>query len=109
MYFTFHYVIKREVCLQVDGKLNGIVDLLNLEKCLWSGDKGQKLTREPLTEKDGSLWHQAKEAREHLTDALSDLDNSLAETVIALESLDNVSHQHLSEALRRVCIKQVSL
>lgn len=89
-----------------NGKLTGIVDLLRLEKCLWSGDRGENLRREPLSEGDGSLWHEAKRSREKLTDTLSDLDNGLAETVIALESLDNISHQHLSEALRRVCLMQ---
>lgn len=89
-----------------NGRLTGVVDLLNLEKCLWSGDRGEKLTREPLTEGDMLLWHEAKHAREKLTDMLSDIDNDLAETVIKLESLDNVSHQHLSEALRRICLAQ---
>ncbi|XP_043273413.1 ribosome-releasing factor 2, mitochondrial [Venturia canescens] len=88
--------------------LTGLVDLLTMEKITFDKkNQGKTYTREILREKeDGMLWEEACERRRSLTDKLSSLDDTLADLIIAEESLDGINAQILSESLRRCTIKR---
>lgn len=61
----------------------------------------------PLTPQDSKTWEECLKARETLTDSLTDLDNALAEKVIALDSIQEVTAEELKTAIRRSVISQV--
>lgn len=87
----------------------GIIDLLTLEKYQYSTDAKNVFTKSPLTEKsDGALWEGAKLERSKLIDALSGLDDYLANVVISSESLDDIKTVDVAKALRNVTLEQVN-
>lgn len=91
-----------------DGKkLTGLVDIVELEKCVWGGEQGEEVSRSPLTADDGRTWEAGVAGREMLTDTLTDIDNCLADKVITLNSLRDVTSQDLRAAIRRATIAQV--
>uniref|UniRef100_A0A1B6GLX8 Tr-type G domain-containing protein n=1 Tax=Cuerna arida TaxID=1464854 RepID=A0A1B6GLX8_9HEMI len=92
--------------LKEDRKLVGLLDLVSLEKCVWEGEQGEIISRRPLTPEDNRLWEESVAARERLTDSLTDLDSSLADQVIALDSLQEVTSADLMAAVRRVTLSQ---
>ncbi|KAE8750087.1 hypothetical protein FOCC_FOCC003211 [Frankliniella occidentalis] len=88
-------------------KFLGVVDLLHLKKHLWIEDSGgiEQLHELPLEESsDGKLWESAVKSREDLIDTLSSIDDSLAEEIIANDSLSSISASALSSALRKATI-----
>uniref|UniRef100_A0A1B6KGD5 Tr-type G domain-containing protein n=1 Tax=Graphocephala atropunctata TaxID=36148 RepID=A0A1B6KGD5_9HEMI len=92
--------------LKEDRKLVGLLDLIALEKCVWRGERGEAVSRSRLTPADGGLWEESVAGRERLTDSLTDLDSSLADRVIALDSLQEVTSEELRAAVRRVTLSQ---
>lgn len=90
------------------GILEGIVDIISLEKIIFDKkDMGKKLTRFKLTEnKDKALWEMANEKRRDLTDKLSNMDDKLADIIIEQESLDAVTPQMLTDSLYRATINR---
>lgn len=85
----------------------GLVDLLTMEKLLWN-PTNYSVSRENLTEKiDGQLWEEAKEARSNLVDKLSGRDDTLANLVIAADSLDAINTADIVTTLRKLTIEQV--
>ncbi|XP_075222961.1 mitochondrial ribosome recycling factor 2 isoform X2 [Lycorma delicatula] len=88
------------------NKLVGIVDLVQKEKCVWKGNRGEVCERIKLTKSDGVLYDKTMTARAELVDRLTDLDDILADTVINLDSIDNIESKDLNNAIRRVTLMQ---
>lgn len=86
--------------------LTGIIDVLTMQVLTFDKkDSGRKFQRVDLTESgDGKTWERATEARRTLTDKLSGLDDTLAETIIEQESLDKIPAQLLVDSIRRTTI-----
>lgn len=84
------------------------MDVVTLEKCVWGGEQGEEVRRSPLTADDGRAWEAGMAGREMLTDTLTDMDNCLADKVITLNSLQDVTSQDLRAAVRRATIAQVT-
>lgn len=79
--------------------------MLTLEKLIWHNNIFHK---ESLTENtDAKLWNAAKELRSHQIDQLSELDDNLANTIIASDSLDNIQTSDVVAAVRKATIEQV--
>ncbi|CAG9137668.1 unnamed protein product [Plutella xylostella] len=88
-----------------EGKLIGLLDLLNLEEIIWTQGRGQKYTRRKLTEKeDGHVWENTMTGHRHLVDTISSLDDNLADIIIQEESLDNIQSKDITAAIRRCTI-----
>jgi len=91
------------------SQFRGVVDILTLKKLIWEEKpkSGSHFDCTPLTEEDGSLFLEAQEARDSLTDQLAMLDDTLAEVVIEAGNLNKVSTQALTSSVRRVTVLQV--
>ncbi|XP_077297788.1 mitochondrial ribosome recycling factor 2 isoform X2 [Arctopsyche grandis] len=99
------------VCLQfpvkdMEGKLKGVVDLINLDVIYWDiANKGKRYIRQKLTEKDhGQTWEKAVNARNDLTDVLSGHDDKLADVIINSNSMDDIAPSSLTEAVKRTTL-----
>lgn len=93
--------------IHLDQDFKGVVDLLTLNKLVWTEEsKGrEELHESELKEcSDGALWEKAVQHREKLIDKLSNFDDKLAEDIILQESLERISASGLSAALRRATI-----
>lgn len=85
-----------------------MIDLLTLEKYIYSADTKNILTKSPLSEQvDGALWEDAKLERTKLIDTVSGLDDTLADVVISSESLEDVRTVDVVKALRNITLEQV--
>ncbi|XP_068619121.1 ribosome-releasing factor 2, mitochondrial [Battus philenor] len=85
-----------------EGKLIGLVDLVTCEEVIWTQGRGQNFIRRALTEKqDGGNWEKIMNSHRQLIDTLSSLDDQLAEIIIQQETLDNIAHQEVTDAVRR--------
>lgn len=106
----FHTTRYKNPCHQIsDGKkLTGLVDVVALEKCVWGGEQGEEVRRSTLTADDERAWEAGVAGREMLTDTLTDMDSCLADKVITLNSLRDVTAQDLRAAVRRATIAQVT-
>nr|XP_037876225.1 ribosome-releasing factor 2, mitochondrial isoform X2 [Bombyx mori] len=94
-----HHTVRHE------GRLIGLIDLINLEEIIWTQGRGQKFTRRKLTEKDdGHKWEAAVTDHRQLVDTLSSIDDEIAETIINNESLE-LSARDIDNAVRRSTIK----
>ncbi|KAJ8891472.1 hypothetical protein PR048_004000 [Dryococelus australis] len=91
----------------LDGGIKGVVDLVTLEKWGWDpNSQGKNYATEKLAvQKHGSLWEDAVKCRAALVDKLADADGDLAELVIQEESVDSISAERITEAMRRVTMK----
>lgn len=79
----------------------GLIDLITLEEVIWTQGRGKNYTKRRLTEaSDGLKWETAMSYHKDLIDTLSSLDDQLAETIIAQETLD-ISPKELEAAVRR--------
>lgn len=81
----------------------GIIDLISMKKINWD-QKHQGMSYSVEDIKDESLLAEALEKRLEMIDTLSGYDDKLAETIIASESLENVSVDLILHALRRLTI-----
>lgn len=85
-----------------------MVDLLSLEKIIFSSDTKDMIKRTQLNETtDEYLWEESKIARSELIDTLSGLDDDLANTVISCESLDDINTTDIVKTLRNVTLEHV--
>ncbi|XP_073950110.1 ribosome-releasing factor 2, mitochondrial-like isoform X1 [Choristoneura fumiferana] len=89
-----------------EGRLVGLIDIITKEEIIWTQGRGQNLTRRKLTEKeDGVRWEAASASHTQLIDDLSSLDDTLADTIIQQESLDNLNSEEIKAAIRRCTLK----
>lgn len=94
--------------VRLDGKLVGLIDIINKEQIIWTHGRGQKFARRKLTEaNDGLKWELTLERHRQLIDTLSTLDDSLANTIIEAETIDNLNSDVINAAVRR-CVIQMS-
>ncbi|KAJ8925928.1 hypothetical protein NQ315_009780 [Exocentrus adspersus] len=90
-----------------NGKLTGIIDVLSMELLNYGNDNDKRVEKTFLTEdKYPEYWTQANIARMTLIDKLTNHCDELANTVISLESLENVSSVDVVKALSRVTHSQ---
>ncbi|CAG0887056.1 unnamed protein product [Cyprideis torosa] len=90
--------------LSDDGKLRGVVDLVELEKILWTGEKrGTEFQKESLLEM-GNLSADVLQARNKLVEGSADLDDPLAEVFLKSENVESISAADLKAALRRITV-----
>ncbi|KAJ2938559.1 hypothetical protein O0L34_g13056 [Tuta absoluta] len=88
-----------------EGKLIGLIDIVNLEEIIWTQGRGQNYVRRKLTEKeDGKIWENTLDSHRKLVDTLSAMDDTLAETIIQQESLDNIKGSEIESAVRRCTV-----
>ncbi|XP_050487710.1 ribosome-releasing factor 2, mitochondrial [Bombus huntii] len=101
-------VLPTQFPIKEKGNLEGIVDVITLEKLIFSKkDMGMKYSRVKLSEnEDTTLWEMANEKRRSLTDKLSNMDDELANIIIEQESLDAVTPQMLIDSLHRSTISR---
>lgn len=84
------------------GQLKGIIDVVQAKELRFDGKNlGKSYQIDGISE---NYRAKAVDQRRALIDALSGLDDDLAETVIANESLESVSLEQIFAALRRSCI-----
>ncbi|RZF47465.1 hypothetical protein LSTR_LSTR007392 [Laodelphax striatellus] len=88
------------------GKLKGIVDVVEKQKCVWGGESGELCNRVPLTETDGEIWELTMKTREELAGDLADMDDKLGDIVLGLDSVEHLSQQDIYDAVRRVTVSQ---
>lgn len=62
-----------------------------------------------LTEADRELLDQVLAARADLADRLTDLDDTLADTVIGLDSIDHLKPKDFYNSIRKVTLMQVNV
>ncbi|CAB3249526.1 unnamed protein product [Arctia plantaginis] len=87
-----------------EDKLIGLIDLITLEEVIWTQGRGKNYVRRKLSEEsDGHKWETAMSYHKDLIDTLSSLDDQLAETIIAQETLD-ISAKELEAAVRRATL-----
>lgn len=87
------------------NSFTGIIDLISLKKVVWE-QKHQGMSYQIDDIKDKDLLDYALEQRLGMIDKLSGHDDKLAETIIASESLENVSIDQILNALRRLTIER---
>lgn len=88
--------------LHVDGKFRGIIDLLSLKQVTWNAEnQGRSYTVEDV--QDFKLAHKK---RLEMIDALSGVDDHLAEIIIANDSLENINNVAILMSLRRQTLQR---
>lgn len=92
-------------CRDKNGHFKGIIDLLSMKKIIWDQKhQGMSYLVEDLN--DTELATKIYEKRLEMIDTLSGYDDKLADTIIANESLENVSLEDILNALRRLTIER---
>ncbi|XP_049878127.1 ribosome-releasing factor 2, mitochondrial [Pectinophora gossypiella] len=87
-----------------EDRLIGLIDLVTREEIIWTHGRGQSYTRRKLTERDGKRFEETLSNHRQLVDTLSSLDDTLADTIIQQESLDNLKSEEIDQAIRRCTI-----
>lgn len=96
-------------------KFIGLVDIVSLEKTVWdtsASSDGSGFTMTRLSDKkstgdiDNVLYDTACKMRDELIGSLCELDEQLAEVVLANEHIDSLSPDVIYNSLRRATIKQ---
>ncbi|KAF7991867.1 hypothetical protein HCN44_010668 [Aphidius gifuensis] len=92
-------------------KLEGVIDLLTLEKVLFKKDNyGRVIIRDKLNENtDEKLYEIAMENRRQLVDKLSNNDDDLADKIIEEESLDKISSKLIIESIRKTTLNKKAI
>ncbi|CAG2104352.1 unnamed protein product, partial [Medioppia subpectinata] len=88
---------------------NGVIDLVTLERHVWSplsDTDGKVYDTSPLQSSD-DLYAKAQHLREELIGSISDLDDKLSEEILNTNQIEDISVQSVQNALRRVTIKQL--
>ncbi|KAK3876216.1 hypothetical protein Pcinc_018969 [Petrolisthes cinctipes] len=84
----------------------GVLDLLQMKKIIWGHSKrdyGQQY-KTSVVQKGEAEWDEAWEARNQLTETLGDLDDQVAEEVVAQETVEGLPADLLQSAIRRVTL-----
>lgn len=92
--------------LENSGRLLGLIDVVRKNIMTWHGENGQKIVCTPI-EKNTVQWKAMCKVRESLIGDLADLDESIANIVLNSDGVDNIDHDVLLPAIRRVCVSQV--
>ncbi|GBP32332.1 Ribosome-releasing factor 2, mitochondrial [Eumeta japonica] len=91
--------------IKMEGRLVGLIDLVELEEMIWTHGRGQHFRKRKLSEKeDGDMWEKSNLLHQDLVDKLSSMDDVLAETIIRQESLENLDPKEINGAIRRCTI-----
>ncbi|XP_026332850.1 ribosome-releasing factor 2, mitochondrial [Hyposmocoma kahamanoa] len=87
-----------------NDRLVGLIDLITQEEILWTQGRGQNYVCRKLDERDGLVWENTLDKHRQLIDTLSSMDDTLADYIIAQESLDNLNFADVTQAIRRCTI-----
>ncbi|XKL64557.1 hypothetical protein PGB90_004643 [Kerria lacca] len=85
--------------------IKSIVDIINKNILIWSGDQGENISRNSLSECD-KLYDEVQNLHNELVDKLAYLDDDLAEIVLKNNSLDNINVVSIYDALKRVTLSR---
>lgn len=94
------------ICLEKNGRLIGLVDVVKKNISTWHGENGQKVICNPI-ENNTKQWEILCKVRESLVGDLADMDETIANIVLDSDGVDNIDGDILLSAIRRVCISQV--
>ncbi|XP_014260402.1 ribosome-releasing factor 2, mitochondrial isoform X1 [Cimex lectularius] len=88
--------------IPIIGKMGfeGIIDLPSFEKIIWAKN-GKEKERQLLNKTDGQ-YDFALEARLELIDRLSSIDDKLADSILEAGSLETVTKDELTAAIKRI-------
>lgn len=84
------------------------MDIINKNILIWSGDQGENISRNSLSECD-KLYDEVQNLHNELVDKLAYLDDDLAEIVLKNNSLDNINVVSIYDALKRVTLSRVNI
>lgn len=94
--------IALQIPIHEKSELRGIIDIVQQKQlCFNSDTQGRSYEVIPIEEKYKKI---AQEKRIELIDCLSDVDDSLAELIIAIDSVENIELNVILEVIRRSCI-----
>lgn len=86
----------------------GIIDIINLKKLVYNS-KSNQVDYAALSEaNDGRVWEETLKNRATLVDKLTEYNDTLANQVIASESLDAVPAEHIVSAVKTATCSHVS-
>lgn len=95
------------VCLEKNGRLIGLIDVIQKNILTWHGENGQKIICTPI-ENNTLQWESMCKVRESLIGDLTDMDETIANIVLNSDHID-IDSDTLLSAIRRVCVSQVCL
>ncbi|XP_041351728.1 ribosome-releasing factor 2, mitochondrial-like [Gigantopelta aegis] len=90
-------------------EFEGVVDVIMMEKLVWNSkicEDGIKFEKKLLSQSDGKLYEDALKARHHLIGQLADIDDSIADLVLADTKLDDIQSEAVRKAVRSATIQQ---
>ena len=91
-----------------EGSFKGFVDLVRMEKVLWisqAGQEGRIFVREPIT-CDDDLYEESCQERTKLIESLADVDDTLADLVLADADFLEIQPSVLRKAIRTATLKK---
>jgi elongation factor G len=93
-----HHPVRLQVPIGAEEKFSGVIDAISQKAYFFDGENGEKVREEPIP---AELVEQAKATREHIIQAVADVDDVLAEKFLAEEP---VSDEELRAAIRRATL-----
>lgn len=94
------------MCLENNGRLIGLIDVIKKNILTWHGENGQKIICTPV-ENNSKQWEALCKVRESLVGDLAEIDEAVANIVLSSDGIDSIDNDVLLSAIRRACISQV--
>ncbi len=92
-----HNAVMVQIPMGVEDKLEGVVDLVEMQAIFFRGEHGEKMEREPIP---AAFQEQAEEYRTKLIEAAADFDDEVGMKFLEGE-IDSISVQELKRAIRK--------
>ncbi|MEW5740078.1 MAG: elongation factor G [Myxococcota bacterium] len=93
-----HHPVRLQVPIGAEDKFQGIIDAINQKAYFFDGENGESIREEAIP---SDYVEAAKATREHIIQAVADVDDQLAEKFLAEEP---VSDEELRAAIRRATL-----
>ena len=93
-------------------EFEGIIDVITMEKLVWNSkicEDGIKFEKNTLSQSDGVLYKDALKARHHLIGQLADIDESIADLILADTKLDEIHSEAVHKAVRSATLQQKAI
>ena len=91
-----HNAVMMQLPLGLEGEHEGVIDLVRMQACRFAGDNGETLAWEPIPRR---LQDESEARREVLLDALSLVDDALAEALLAGPATEEQIHAAVRRAV----------
>lgn len=88
----------------------GVIDLVSMEACLWDANSdtdGETFVRKPVTKASGTIFNKATSARNTLVEAVADLDDAVAELLLAVEDPMKIPSDEIKQGIRRITLHRM--